>query len=157
MRGLTQAGIHLRYEFPVYNAGDPPWPTADHTGAWLSNHSPPSSALFVPADKAPGGKPLINLGSYVSEGRDGLAWFDLDGHKRGGVTWVGGAWTGAPFLARDAGEQAAAGAYLYTGAAWEGELRLTAMTAHGDKPVVKYPLNVRARGHKLRLGWTGGT
>jgi hypothetical protein len=140
VRGLVHAGIHLRYEFPVYNAGDPPWPTADHTGGWLANHSPPSSALFVPADKAPGGKALVYLGSYVSEGRDGLAWVDLDGHKRGGVTWVGGAWTGAPFLARDACEQAAADTYMYVGSAWEGELRLTAMNASGYKPVVKYSL-----------------
>ena len=144
VRGLVHPAIHLHYEFPVYRAGDPPWPTADHTGGWLSNHSPPCSALFVPADKAPGGKALVYLGSYVSEGRDGLAWVDLDGHKRGGVTWVGGAWTGAPFLARDAGEQAAATQgvppYMYVGSAWEGELRLTAMTAQGDKPVLKYSL-----------------
>ena len=142
VRGLVHAGIHLRYEFPVYNAGDPPWPTADHTGAWLSNHSPPSSALFVPADKAPGGKPLIYLGSYVSEGRDGLAWIDLDGHKRGGVTWVGGDLDGraVPGAATRANRPRQAPTFI-PGRAWEGELRLTAMTAHGDKPVVKYPLN----------------
>jgi hypothetical protein len=155
VRGLVYPGIHLRYEFPVYNAGDPPWPTADHTGGWLANHSPPSSALFVPARKNVENQmtksgpstfdirhstDLVYLGSYVSEGRDGLAWVDLDGHKRGGATSVGGAWTGAPFLARDAGERAAANTYMYVGSAWEGELRLTAMTALGDKPVVKYPL-----------------
>ena len=48
VRGLYHAGIDLRYEFAVYNAGNPAWSTADHTGGWLTNHTPPSSALFVP-------------------------------------------------------------------------------------------------------------
>ena len=138
VRGLYHAGIDLRYEFAVYNAGSPAWSTADHTGGWLANHTPPSSALFVPGDKAPGGRPLVYLGSYVSEGGDGLAWVDLEGRKQGGVGWVGGAWTGAPYLARDAGPQALDGVYVYAGSAWEGELRLTAVTRSGDKPVIKY-------------------
>ncbi len=96
VRGLVYPGIDLRYEFSVYNGGSPAWPTADHTGGWLTNHTPPSSALYVPGDQAPGGKPLVYLGSYVSEGGDGLAWVDLEGRKQGGVGWVGGAWTGAP-------------------------------------------------------------
>src|SRR5208283_4532626 len=74
----------------------------------------------------------------VSEGGDGLAWVDLEGHKQGGVGWVGGNWTGAPYLARDAGPQAVAGVHVYAGSAWEGELRLTAVTRSGDKAVVKY-------------------
>ncbi len=98
VRGLCHAGIGLRFEFSVYNAGSPAWSTADHTGGWLTNHTPPSSALFVPGDKAPGGKPLVYLGSYVSEGGDGLAWVDLEGRKQGGVGWIGGAWTERPTL-----------------------------------------------------------
>ena len=150
VRGLYHRGIDLRYEFPIYNAGNPAWPTADHTGGWLANHTPPSSALFVPGDNAPGGKPLVYLGSYVSEG-GGLAWVDLEGHKQGGVGWVGGNWTGAPYLARDAGPQAVEGVYLYAGSAWEGELRLTAITRSGDKPVIKYSLP----GGKDALALTG--
>ena len=138
VRGLYHAGIDLRYEFSIYNAGSPAWATEDHTGGWLANHTPPSIALFVPGDKAPGGRPLVYLGSYVSEGGDGLAWVDLEGRKQGGVGWVGGAWTGAPYLARDAGPQALDGVYVYAGSAWEGELRLTAVTRSGDKPVIKY-------------------
>ncbi len=140
VRGLYHPGIDLRYEFTIYNAGSPGWPTADHTGGWLANHTPPSSALFVPGNKAPGGRPLVYLGSYVTEGGDGLAWVDLEGRKQGGVGWVGGAWTGAPYLARDAGPQALEGVYVYVGSAWEGELRLTAVTRSGDKPVIKYTL-----------------
>ncbi len=154
MQGLVYPGIDLRYEFSLYNGGSPAWPTADHMGGWLTNHTPPSTALYVPGDQTPGGKPLVFLGSYVSEGGDGLAWVDLEGRKQGGVGWVGGAWTGAPYLARDAGVAAGANtttglaagantsptAFAYAGSAWEGELRLTALTRSGDKPVVKYNL-----------------
>ena len=111
IHGLVHPGIELRYEFSVYNAGSPAWSTADHTGGWLTNHTPPSAALFVPGDKTPNGKPMVYLGSYVSEGGDGLAWVDLDGRKQGGVGWIGGAWTGAPFLARDIGPKAVAAAF----------------------------------------------
>ncbi len=121
VRGLVHQGIDLRYEFSVYNAGTPAWPTADHTGGWLTNHTPPQAALFVPAETAPGGKPLIYLGSYVSEGGDGLAWVDLAGRKQGGVGWVGGTWTGAPFLARDAGPQRVAAAFAYVAASWSSD------------------------------------
>jgi hypothetical protein len=138
VRGLTRQPIELRYEFSAYNAGHPPWATPDHTGGWLANHTPPSSALFVPANKAPGGLPLIYLGSYVSEGGDGLAWVDLDGHKQGGVGWVGGNWTGAQFLALDVGPRAVDGTFAYAGSAWEGDLRLTALTTTGDRPVAPY-------------------
>jgi hypothetical protein len=138
VRGLVHAGIELCYEFSVYNAGQPPWPTADHTGGWLANHTPPSSALFVPARRAPGGKPLVFLGSYVTEGGDGLAWVDLEGRKQGGVGWIGGAWTGAPYLAYDAGDKPAGDTYAYAASAWEGDLRLTALTPKGDRPVVRY-------------------
>ena len=136
--GLVRKAVDLRDEFSIYNSGDPAWETADHTGAWLANHTPPSSALFVPADRAPGGRPLVFLGSYVTEGGHGLAWVDLDGRKQGGKGWVGGAWTGAPFLARDDGSHSVAGVHAYVGSAWEGELRLTALTRSEDKPVVKY-------------------
>jgi hypothetical protein len=130
VRGLWRKNIDLRYEFSVYNAGSPAWETVDHTGAWLTNHTPPAAALFVPAGAAPGGRPLMFLGSYVSEGGHGLAWVDLNGNKVGGRANVGGAWTGAPYLARDAGPHAVAGAYAYVGAAWEGELRLTALISN---------------------------
>ncbi len=136
--GLYRKPLDLRYEFSVYNAGHPAWETADNTGAWLSNHTPPSSTLFLPADQAPGGKPLVYLGSYVTEGGHGLAWVDLEGGKQGGRGWVGGNWTGAPYLARDVGEHPVKDTYAYVAAAWDADLRLTMLTAQGDKPVIKY-------------------
>lgn len=146
VRGLFHKDISLRYEFPVYTAGSPAWNTEDRTGAWLANHSPPCAALFVPADRAPGGKALVYLGSYVSEGTHGLAWVDLDGRKVGGVNWVGGNWTGAPFLAGDGGANAVTSVFAYAGSVWrtekgrdaEAELRITALTPHGDQPVARH-------------------
>ena len=126
VRGLWHKGVELRYEFSVYNAGDPAWETENGTGAWLANHSPPSAVLFIPEDDAnrspaapsPGG--MILAGSYVSEGGHGLAWLDLEGRKRFGQLWVGGVWTGATHLARDAGPARVSGVYAYAGAAWNG-------------------------------------
>ena len=150
LRGLWRKPVDLRYEFAVYNPGNPPWETADSTGAWLANHTPPCGVLFLPAERAPGGQPLVYLGSFVSEGGHGLAWVDLEGRKVGGVGWVGGNWTGGPFLARDDGPAARTNVSAYVAAPWSvestpdrakekrGEVRLTAITSQGMKPVFKY-------------------
>ena len=150
VRGLWRKAVDLRYEFSIYNAGNPAWEIADKTGAWLANHTPPQSAMFVPGDRTANGQPLLFLGSYVSEGGHGLAWVDLDGRKQGGVGWVGGNWTGAPFLARDDGPLRATNVLGFAAAAWSddnaskktktkvGEIRLTALQAGEHKPVLKY-------------------
>ncbi|HEV3027755.1 MAG TPA: hypothetical protein VG457_09295, partial [Planctomycetota bacterium] len=98
VRGLVRKEIDLKYEMTVYHSGNPPWPTADRTGGWLADHSPPSSVLFVPGDK-----PQVLIASYVAEGGDGLVFVDLEGRKTGAIHWLGGNWTGASHLARDAG------------------------------------------------------
>ncbi len=135
VRGLTRDSINLRYKMAPYSHGDPPWNNGDSSSWWLANHTPPQSALFVPSagkDK----KPTILVGSYVSEGGSGLAWLDVTGRKYNGQGWIGGAWTGAPFLARDTGPHALPDNYAYAGAAWSSELRLTAITDGGTKPVL---------------------
>ncbi len=139
VRGLFHKGMELRYEFSIYNAGNPAWETEDKSGGWLTNHTPPQAALFVPGEK-----PMVYLGSAVSEGGAGL-----DGKKIGGRGWIGGNWTAAPTLARDTGKSALPDVIAYVGATWtasgnnadktRGELRITALTKKGDKPVIKYP------------------
>lgn len=148
VRGLVRGEIEPRYEFPIYTAGNPAWETADKSGGWLTNHTPPQAALFVPALVSPTGAPMVYLGSAVSEGGAGLAWVDLEGRKIGGRGWIGGNWTAAPFLTRDAGPQAAPKVYAYVGATWtastdnsdktRGELRITGLTAADDKPILKH-------------------
>ena len=170
IRGLWRKQIDLRYEFSIYNAGRPAWGTEDTTGAWLANHTPPSGALFVPADRAPGGKPLIYLGSFVTEGGHGLAWVDLNGRKQGGVGWVGDIWTGAPFLARDDGPARDTNVIAYVAAPWSpeanlgrlkeqrGEIRLTAITSQGMKPIFKHFFTPSFATNRARAGnneWYG--
>lgn len=135
VRGLIRGAIHAYYEMATYSPGTPPWRTEDHTGAWLANHTPPQAALFVPAKASPTGQPAVLLGCYVTEGPDGLAWVDMNGRKRGGRNWVGGAWTAAPFIAADNGPKAIAGNDIYVVSAWEtdkqsgmAELRLNALS-----------------------------
>ena len=114
---------------------------------------PPPAAGRIQASwrslEGEGSRPCILIGSYVSEGTAGLAWVDLDGKKWRGQGWVGGTWTGAPYLARDAGPHAVSGVYAYAAAAWsagtdpktkaqKGEVRITALTAKDDKAVLKY-------------------
>ncbi|HCE46480.1 MAG TPA: hypothetical protein DET40_23290 [Lentisphaeria bacterium] len=146
VRGLWRKDIDYRYEFSVYSNGNPPWSTRDNTGAWLANHTPPQSALFIPAAKSPTKEPVVYLGAYITEGPDGLIWVDLDGKKRGGKKWVGGTWTAAPYLARDDGPDADPKARLYVASVGTvdytdkktptAELRVTALTDGQDKPVL---------------------
>lgn len=160
VHGLYRKDINLRYEFSVYNAGNPAWETADRTGAWLANHTPPSAVLFVPESAAnqspaapsPGG--MILAASYISEGGHGLAWLDLNGRKRFGQLWIGGVWTGASHLARDEGPDHVPGVYAYAAAAYEGggydgakaELRLAELLTKDEKAV-------QPRDGRFGLGW----
>ncbi len=143
VRGLVRGAITPSYEFSVYTTGNPPWSTADHTGGWLANHSPPMAAAFVPASKSPTREPAVYLGCYVTEGPDGMAWVDLDGRKRGGKKWIGGNWTAAPYIACDVGKDARSGVSVYVASVWETEkksgiyeLRITAVGSGRDQPVL---------------------
>ena len=88
------------------------------------------------------------IGSYVSEGTAGLAWCDLDGKKYRGQGWVGGNWTGAPYIARDSGSKPVPGIYAYVASAWsagdkktkppEGEIRITGLSEKEDKTILKW-------------------
>jgi len=147
VHGLVRGEISTTYEFSVYTTGTPPWTTDDHTGGWLANHSPPQAAVFVPAKQSPSGKPAVYLGCFVTEGPEGLAWVDLDGNKLGGKKWIGGNWTAAPYLARDAGANADPDQYAYVGSFWEtdkqsgqGELRITGLNAGTDRNILTYNL-----------------
>ncbi|HTJ30792.1 MAG TPA: hypothetical protein VL346_09840, partial [Acidobacteriaceae bacterium] len=149
---IVHSAIDLRYEFTAYSAGSPPWEAASvnsisHGSGWLTNHTPGSAALFVPGDRAiTGSQPLIYLGSFISEGGSALAWVDLDGHKQGGRGWIGGDWTGAPYMARDT--SAGPDHSIYVASVFANlkdlsptspmQLRITALTTHGDRSVLNY-------------------
>jgi hypothetical protein len=156
VRGLFRKSLDLRYEFAIYTAGNPAWETADTAGGWLTNHTPPRALVFVPENKTPNGKPMVYIGSAVSEGGAGLAWVDLDGKKQGGRGWIGGNWTAAPTLAYDSGKNALPDVFAYVGSTWtssttnrdktHGELRITGLMVKGDKAIIKYPFSPAAKG-----------
>lgn len=154
VRGLSRKPLKLHYEFSVYNEGNPPWSTPDNTGGWLTNHTPACCALWVPETQSPTGAPLVYLGSYVSEGGHGLAWFEIDENKKklavtkkGGVGWIGGHWTGAQYLARDYGEKRNTEHNLYAASAWRvdgsrqvktGEVRITGLKSDGGSETRRF-------------------
>jgi hypothetical protein len=153
VKGLWHRKIGLNYELSIYSPGNPPWPTLDTAGGWMTNHTPASCAVFIPAEKAPGGQPLIGIGAYVSEGGSAFSWVNLDGTKIGGRGWIGGAWTGAQYLAGDFGPGAEKDVAAYAGSSFEGnkaygvngkiEIRLTKLSnfiPSGDRPVLREPL-----------------
>ncbi len=138
VRGLVRDDLSLTYEFSFYTHGTPAWDTADGSGGWLANHTPPQSCAFVPGAMTSDGKDIMLLGSPITEGGSGLAWVDLDGRKRNGRGWIGGNWTGAAHLAVDRGAKRVSTFYAYAAAAAEGELRLTGLKHDGDAPVLKW-------------------
>ena len=141
VRGLWRKPLGLRFEQSVYSAGHPAWETADKTGCWMTNHTPPTSVACVPGNRTQDGQPLVFLGAYVAEGGHGLQWLHEDGTKLGGQGWIGGNWTGAPTLAVDLGTNAISEHLCYAASVWEGELRLTAKSTDlQDRPVLKLQL-----------------
>lgn len=142
VRGLRRDALTLNHEFTVYNAGQPSWRVGKHgdVGEWLADHSAPSAVLHVPAEGDQPARMLI--GSQVAEQGDGLVWTDLAGRKQRGAHGVGGAWTGAHFLARDEGAKTVPGVYAYTASTWKArdetkmELRLLALQRDGKTPAL---------------------
>ncbi len=131
VRGLIHQKIDLKYEFSVYNPGQPPWMTSDTSSEWLTNHTPADTVCFIPAGNVPAhgrldvdSPPQVLIGSYVAEGGSGLAWVGLDGRKLHGQMWVGGVWTGAQEIARDEGDHPIPNVYAYVASTWGSELRL---------------------------------
>lgn len=157
VRGIVRKEISAHYEFSIYSAGLPPWTTADHTGGWLANHAPPQAALYLPGKLSPNGHSIVLLGSYVTEGPDSFAWVDLDGEKLGGKTWIGGVWTGAPFMAADNSRDVVSANSAYVASVWETaklsaqfELRLNALSVNKSDfrvtEIGKYPVGTFQRG-----------
>jgi hypothetical protein len=74
--GLVRGELSATYEQCFYNPGTPPWPTADGTGAWGADHTPPTCIA------AAGDGVVIGWGGV--EGGTGLIAIGADGRKRWG-------------------------------------------------------------------------
>jgi hypothetical protein len=70
VRGLTRQAVVPKYEFAVYSGNQsPPWKTKSGRGGWLSDHTPPSAALFLPGspDGENATEPRVLLACWVAE------------------------------------------------------------------------------------------
>jgi len=134
VRGIVRDPVRLRYEMPLYTAGNPPWDTADGRGGWLQDYSPPTAVVGL-SDK-------MLIGSPTGEAF-GVVWTDLQGQRLGGLRGVsgGGGWAGAELLARDNGEQADESVSAYVANNWEQSFEIEALTQ--KPPVGAYNGGVR--------------
>ena len=105
VRGLAHSGIRMRYQFPVYSPGNPPWKTKDGSGGWLADHSPPADVLFLPEGGPPQvrGESRLLVCSTSGETGEEFVWLNEDGRRLYGTN--DGFW-GGTHLARDAGPKA---------------------------------------------------
>ncbi|HEX8833665.1 MAG TPA: hypothetical protein VF719_05665, partial [Abditibacteriaceae bacterium] len=131
VRGLTHTGIRLHYEFPIYSGGNPPWKTADRTGAWMADHSSPLGAVFLPKGVSPfgGGKPQILLSSLIAEAGDPLIMVDETGQRIHGEHFFG--WDGGIAVTRDMGVATDPDFYAYAVMANEERVVLRALRKSG--------------------------
>jgi sugar lactone lactonase YvrE len=89
-QAIARQALHLRYQFTVNHAGNPPW-LAGSTGGWLSDHAAPQAACAI-GDK-------VFIGASTAENGHTLLALDLDGNKLWGTKWLNLA--GAQVLASD--------------------------------------------------------
>ena len=135
VRGMVRDELRLTYEFTISpNVPDTPWPTdtGKRAGGWLGDHGNPTATLFLPAERAPGGRDSVLLANSVNESAHGLAWVDLDGRKLAGQKTLGGHYTGASHLAYDHGVDANPDIYAYGRMDWTDGIRLTGVGPKGD-------------------------
>ncbi|HZZ72124.1 MAG TPA: hypothetical protein VFE24_07705 [Pirellulales bacterium] len=76
--GLTRGPITPRYDLCFYNPGNPPWATADGTGGWGADHTPPVAVA------AAGDSVVIGWGG--AEGGSGIIGVNAQGNKTWGQT-----------------------------------------------------------------------
>ena len=132
-RGLSHDGIMATYEFTAYSGGNPSWPTKEHTGGWLADHSPPMSALFLPAGSGSphgGGASQVLLSALVAEAGAPFVWVGTDGTTYQRKSVFG--WDGAIALARDVGAKGRDDVYAYGLIAWEKTIKLRAFKCDGS-------------------------
>ncbi|HEU5340647.1 hypothetical protein [Edaphobacter sp.] len=148
VRGLFHQRIVPRLQYSIYSPGTPPWPTADGTGAWLADHTPPASVLFLPEGSpwpTHSTAPQILLGAQAAEAGHALMWTDLNGRKLDGIKIRG--WNGGIALARDIGYHRNPDHIAYTvyvvnpsrdfGKTDPGALQVFAITKTGLTPIAK--------------------
>ena len=90
-RTIVHAGVGVLHAGSFYNPGTPPWATADGTGQWLGDHTPPSAVAAMPKSSTARGR--VFLGCQGQESGVGFIGLDSDGKKIWEWVRIGtGAW-----------------------------------------------------------------
>ncbi len=113
-RGLCHTGLDALYEFHYYNAGNPPWATADSRGGWGADHGAPSAAAIDPT----GNDPRTFLSFVGQEGGSWLLTVDKDGRKTGADSTT---WRGAQYIAVASGGAQSRVFYATDEGEWPGK------------------------------------
>ena len=114
IRGLVHDPFSLRYEFSIGSPGIPPWKTADSSGGWLADHTPPADILYVPkGTPSPNGKgtAFYIVCSSAAETGEEFVWLNAHGQRLFGTNT--GFW-GGTHLAMDPGRNADPTVVAYT-------------------------------------------
>lgn len=144
LRGLTHDGIRLYYEFAFNTAGNPPWQTKDHTGAWMADHALPNTAVFMPRNSTPYAKGVAQmfLGSIVCESGNPTIFTDLSGQRVYGAHYFD--WFGTSAGARDVGPKPRQNYFIYMLIGFEGNnLSIRAVAPDGSTKGDVAKINVK--------------
>ncbi len=133
IRGLKHDDIELRYKMAVQSPGSPPWHTADHSGAWLADHTPPLDALFLPEGSPYADEPQILFCASTGECGHSLMWLNEQGKKVYGKKM---GWDGGYALTQDQGEDRNPTVHAYSLALRKGVLHLFALLNDGTHVLV---------------------
>ena len=83
-RVLVHGGVGVVHAGSFYNPGTPPWPTADGTGSWLSDHAPPHAVAAMSPVATTHGRVLLM--ARIAE--SGVMFLGLDREGRKIWEWV---------------------------------------------------------------------
>lgn len=83
-RILVHEGIGVVHAGSFANPGTPPWPTADGTGAWLSDHASPCGVACVPGGARTRGRVVL----IARHSEAGVPCIGIDGRGRKIWEWV---------------------------------------------------------------------
>lgn len=135
IRGLIHDGIALKYEMPIQSPGSPPWHTADGSGAWLSDHSPPADIVSLPRGTAFGQEPQLFVSATIAETGHAFMWLNEQGRKRFGKRCAG--FMGSDVVAVDRGPRADQRIHSYSASYRKGLLQLLGHIEGGEHLVLQ--------------------
>ncbi len=121
-RGIVHDDVKLRYRASAQSPGTPPWKTGAGDGGWLADHTPPQSAMFLPAGTPADPRPQVVMTASVAEAGHCIMWLDTTGEKLFGSRFVG--WRGPCVMAIDRGPEPDSDYYMYAGVFNRGPFEL---------------------------------